>query len=99
MNIVTLDEIKANSRILQLNEQEEQNLLQVGETAEEMVLNMVDRSLGELYSKYGSIPSPIKRAVLALADHLWTHPGIVTSGRLSGVPYTIDAMVKHYAKL
>ena len=40
MNIVTLDEIKANSRILHLNEQEEQNLLQVGETAEGLKLEI-----------------------------------------------------------
>jgi uncharacterized phage protein (predicted DNA packaging) len=97
LNIVTLEEIKANARI---EGTAEDTLIQgMGEAAEQAVLNLIDRSLEDITEEYGTVPAPIKHAVLMYTNHLYEHRSIVNPTALYNIPYSIDALIKHYIKL
>lgn len=97
MNVVTLKQIKQNSRIL--SSEEDDLLEQAGDTAEAMVENMLNRTYDSLVDEFGAMPAPIVRAILVLADHLYTYRSPASPGQVYNIPYSIDAMVKPYAKL
>lgn len=97
MDIVTLLQIKQNSRIL--GDDENDVLEQIGDTAEAIVQNIMNRDFESLIDEYGAIPAPIVRAILVLADHLYTHRGVCTPSQVYSIPYSIDVMVKPYSKL
>ena len=96
MRIITLQQIKDNSRIE--STVEDAVLEQIGDAAEEMVMNLMDRTYEDVLAEFGEIPAPIVRACLALAEHLYNHRGIVSQQSLSAIPYTIDAMIKSYIR-
>lgn len=96
LRIITLNEIKANSRID--GSDEDALITSMGEAAEQGVLNVLDRSYDDIIVEYGSIPAPIKQACLALADHYYHHRGIVNPTALYNIPYTIDFALKPYIK-
>ena len=97
MNIVTLEEIKANARI---DSQEDDILLeQIGEAAEQTVLNLLERDLDDIRAEFHCVPAPIKQAVLMMATHLYEYRGVVNPTALYNVPYSIDAMLKPYIRL
>ena len=97
LKIVTLDAIKKNLRIE--SEHEDELLLSLGETAEQAVLNLVNRSLEDIVAEFVDVPAPIRQAVLMYTNHLYEHRGIVSPTALYNIPYSIDALVKHYIKL
>ena len=96
MTIVTLKEIKNNSRIE--GDAENDYLESLGETAEVTVLNLIERTKEDIESEFGKVPAPIRHAILMYADHLYNHRGIVNPTALYNVPYSIDAMVKPYIR-
>lgn len=96
MRVITLEQIKANSRIE--TDSEDAILEQIGDAAEQMVANLMDRRFDDLIDEFGDIPAPVVRACLALAEHLYNHRGVVTSQSLSAIPYTIDAMITPYIR-
>ena len=96
MNIVTLKEIKNNSRIE--GDAENDYLASLGETAEVTVLNLIERTKEDIEAEFGKVPAPIRHAILMYADHLYNHRGIVNPTALYNVPYSIDAMVKPYIR-
>ena len=97
MEIVTIDEIKKNSRIDA--DYEDDLIEQIGETAEAMVQAVMERSFADLVEEYGDVPAPVRRAVLCLADHLYVQRSAVSGGSMYSVPYTIDFMLKPYCRL
>ena len=96
MNIVSLEEIKANSRIE--GNAEDTLLESLGEAAEVTVLNLIERTQEDIEAEFGKVPAPIRQAILMYADHLYNHRGIVNPTALYNVPYSIDAMIKPYIR-
>ena len=96
MTIVTLKEIKNNSRIE--GDAENDYLESLGETAEVTVLNLIERTQEDIEAEFGKVPAPIRHAILMYADHLYNHRGIVNPTALYNVPYSIDAMSKPYIR-
>ena len=96
MTIVTLKEIKDNSRIE--GDAENKYLESLGETAEVTVLNLIERTQEDIEEEFGNVPAPIRHAILMYADHLYNHRGIVNPTALYNVPYSIDAMIKPYIR-
>lgn len=96
MTIVTLEEIKANSRIE--GNAEDTLLESLGEAAEVTVLNLIERTKEDIEEEFGKVPAPIRQAILMYADHLYNHRGIVNPTALYNVPYSIDAMIKPYIR-
>ena len=96
MTIVTLKEIKDNSRIE--GDAENDYLESLGEAAEVTVLNLIERTQEDIEAEFGKVPAPIRQAILMYADHLYNHRGIVNPTALYNVPYSIDAMIKPYIR-
>ena len=96
MTIVSLEEIKANSRIE--GNAEDTLLESLGEAAEVTVLNLIERTQEDIEAEFGNVPAPIRQAILMYADHLYNHRGIVNPTALYNVPYSIDAMIKPYIR-
>lgn len=96
MTIITLEEIKANSRIE--GNAEDTLLESLGEAAEVTVLNLIERTQEDIEAEFGNVPAPIRQAILMYADHLYNHRGIVNPTALYNVPYSIDAMIKPYIR-
>lgn len=96
MTIVSLEEIKANSRIE--GNAEDTLLESLGEAAEVTVLNLIERTQEDIEAEFGKVPAPIRQAILMYADHLYNHRGIVNPTALYNVPYSIDAMIKPYIR-
>ena len=96
MTIVSLEEIKANSRIE--GNAEDTLLESLGEAAEVTVLNIIERTQEDIEAEFGKVPAPIRQAILMYADHLYNHRGIVNPTALYNVPYSIDAMIKPYIR-
>ena len=96
MTIISLEEIKANSRIE--GNAEDTLLESLGEAAEVTVLNLIERTQEDIEAEFGNVPAPIRQAILMYADHLYNHRGIVNPTALYNVPYSIDAMIKPYIR-
>lgn len=96
MTIISLEEIKANSRIE--GNAEDTLLESLGEAAEVTVLNLIERTQEDIEAEFGKVPAPIRQAILMYADHLYNHRGIVNPTALYNVPYSIDAMIKPYIR-
>ena len=96
MTIITLEEIKANSRIE--GNAEDTLLESLGEAAEVTVLNLIERTQEDIEAEFGKVPAPIRQAILMYAAHLYNHRGIVNPTALYNVPYSIDAMIKPYIR-
>ncbi len=96
MELLTIDEIKANSRID--GDGEDVYLRHVGAPAEKMVPTALRRKFYDLEAEYGAVPPEVRHAVLMLADHLYTHRG-ATAMQAVAIPYGVQAMVTPYIKL
>ncbi len=100
MTFLTIDEIARNARVEDWAVSEEQPLLQaIGDTAERMVFDLLDRTADDLLEQEGgTLPGPVHHAMVMLATHLYEHRAPLTTGSIAAVPYTIDAMLKPYIK-
>lgn len=96
LQIITLEEIKANARIE--GNAEDALLESLGEAAETTVLNLIERSYTDLVAEFTYIPAPIKQACLMYTNHLYEHRGIVNPTALYNIPYSIDAMLRSYIR-
>ena len=94
MKYLTLEMIKSHSRI---QFDCEDDLLQLyAESAEDTVLNMLNRSYDDLVSAYGEVPKPVIQATLMLVDNSYINRSPVSPQQLYQVPYTIDVLLKPY---
>jgi len=97
MKWLTLERIKQNSRI---DDDSEDALLELyGESAEETVLNIIDRSYEEVVETYGDVPKALIHASLMLVDLSYQQRMPISTQNLYVMPYTFDVLVKPYMRL
>ena len=66
MKWLTLNEIKDQLRMERDFDDENDKLEMYGDSAEEMVLELCQRSYDDFMTKYGKIPTPVREASLLL---------------------------------
>ena len=71
MKWLTLPKIKAQLRIEPDFHDEDEWLEDAGETAEDAILEVLNRSYEDLYEVYGRIPAPVRQASLMLVASLY----------------------------
>ena len=96
---LTLERIKQQCRIEPEFTDEDAILTEYGESAEETLLNYLNRSYEDIMSVYGRIPAPLRQASLMLVDTSYQYRSPVSTQNMSLVPYTFDLMVKPYMRL
>lgn len=99
MKWLTIEQIKAQCRIEQDFTAEDELLEMYGESAENTVLNLLNRTLEDIVEQYGRIPMPIKHATLLLVDNAYKERSPISPQNMSAVPYTFDLMLKPYMRL
>ena len=99
MKFLTFDEIKAQLRLDDEQAELERTIIERHAcSAEDAVLNVCNRTVTELYSIYGEIPSGLVVAALLLTDDLYNHRGTVSPAAVYHLP-AFDINVKPYMKL
>ena len=97
MKWLTIDWIKQHSRI---DFDCENELLELyGESAEQTVLNVCNRTIEGIADTYGEIPKPLYVAALMLVEVSYTQRAPISQQNMYTVPYAFDMMVKPYIKL
>lgn len=99
MKWLTLKQIKAQLRIEPYYTDEDTLLEMYGDSAEEVLLNYLNRTYEEVAEKYDGIPAPLRHASLMLVDTSYQYRSPVSAQNMSIVPYTFDILVKPYMKL
>ena len=99
MKWLTLEQIKAQLRIEPDFTVEDDLLLSYGESAEETLLNYLNRPYQDIIEAYGKMPMPLKQASLMLVDVSYQYRSPVSVTKISIVPYTFDILVKPYMRL
>lgn len=93
----TIDYIKKHSRISYDDDADVIELYIV--SAEQTILNLINRTYQELLEQYGEVPAPIRQATLLLVDHSYTQRSPASAQNMSIVPYSFDILVKPYMRL
>lgn len=98
MKYITLEYIKAHSRIDELRENlgETDLVILYAESAEQTVLNYLNRSLEDLIDNYAEVPAPVMHATLMLVDLSYMQRSPISVQNLYTVPYTFDVLLKPY---
>ena len=101
MKWLKIDYIKQHSRI---DYDCEDGLLELyGESAEETVLNVINRTYDEVVAKFGTedkpIPAALIHASLLLVEVSYPQRGPISQQNMYTVPYAFDMLVKPYMKL
>lgn len=97
MKWLTLDWIKQHSRI---DFDCEDGLLEMyGDSAEDTVLNICNRTYDDLMEVYRHIPAPLYHAALMLVDTSYTNRQAVSMQSPHTMPYGFDLLVKPYMRL
>ena len=100
MKFLKFDMIKAQLRLDDEQAQLEHDLLEMyGESAEETVLNTMNRTLEDIIAQYGRVPKPIVHATLMLVDNAYKERSPISPQNMSVVPYAFDLMLKPYMRL
>ena len=105
MRWLTLEMIKAHLRID--GNEEDGYLILLGNSAEETVLDYLNRSFDDLLAKFGTtgtdgqrqVPAPLIEASLMLCTNSYENRGVASVNNLYTVPYGFDARIKPYMKL
>jgi uncharacterized phage protein (predicted DNA packaging) len=97
MKWLTVPLIKQHCRID--GDGEDELLAMYGESAEDTVLEVIQRSYTEVMERWGEVPKPLVHASLLLVSQSYEHREAVTSQSMYAVPYAFDMMVKPYMKL
>ena len=97
MKWLSIDYIKQHSRI---DFDCEDGLLEMyGDSAEDTVLAVCNRTYDDLVEVYGHIPAPLYHAALLLVDNSYQNRTPASPQQLYVVPYGFDLLVKPYMKL
>lgn len=99
MKWLTLEKIKWQCRIEPEFTDEDELLEMYGESAEEVLLQYLNRTYEDLIEVYGHIPAPLCHASLMLVDVSYQYRSPVSTQSMSQVPYTFDLLVKPYMRL
>lgn len=68
-------------------------------SAEETILNLLQRTYENLIETYGDVPAPIRHATMVLVDNSYQFRTPQVSTNLYQVKYGIDLMLKPYMVL
>jgi len=99
MKFLTVDQIKAQLRLDDAQAELERDLLEMyGESAEDAVLNVCNRTVTDIFEIYGQIPSGLVVAALLLTDDMYNHRGTISPTSVYQLP-TFDINVRPYVKL
>lgn len=97
---LTLESIKQQLRIEPEFTLEDDLLTEIGESAEETVLEYCNRSYNEIVEKWGKFPTNLVRASKLLCTISYEQRSGVSAQNMSIVPYgNFDNLVKPYMKL
>ena len=99
MKWLTLERIKQQLRIEPDFNEEDDLLEEYGESAEEVLLNYLNRSYEDVIEVYGHVPAPLRHASLMLVDTSYQYRSPVSAQNMSLVPYTFDLLIKPYMRL
>lgn len=100
MKYLTFERIKQQLRLDDAQAEMENDLLTMyGESAEEVVMNTIQRDYQNIMETYGAVPAPIIHAALMLVDVSYQHRSPVSPQNMSTVPYTFDLLLKPYMRL
>lgn len=100
MKFIKFEQIKQQLRLDDEQAQLEHDLLEMyGESAEETVLNTMNRTLEDIIEQYGRVPKPIEHATLMLVDNAYKERSPISPQNMSVVPYAFDLMLKPYMRL
>ena len=99
MKWLTLQKIKAQCRIDDINTEEDELLEMYGESAEEAVLNALGRSYEDLIEVYSRVPVPVAHASLMLVDLSYQYRSPIGSQNMYQVLYAFDLLLKPYMRL
>ena len=99
MKFLTFDQIKAQLRLDDQQAEDEHDLLELyGESAEDTVLNIINRSYTEVVEHYGEVPKGLYVAALMQVEASYDHRSTVSPQQLYNVP-GFSLHVKPYIKL
>ena len=96
---LTIERIKQQLRIEMDYHDEDELLSMYGESAEEVLLNHLNRSYEDVMEVYGHVPAPLVHASLMLVDTSYQYRSPVSAQSMPLVPYTFDILVKPYMRL
>lgn len=97
LEVITLEEFKANSRIE--GSEEDAVLERLAMAAESMVFRAIRRPWYEVESAYGGIPPEVRQAVLMVADHLYANRGETSGVQQYRLPLGVRDMLSPFIKL
>lgn len=70
-----------------------------GDSAEESILKLCNRTYEDFIADYGCIPTPIRHATLLLIAHSYDNRSPVTAQQQKAVSHTFEMLVKPYERL
>ena len=95
MRYLTLDQIKAQCNIDKAYEGDDEFLELLAESAEDMVEQLLDCNLEELYAERGEMPASIQHALRMLVDWMYSQQR-GSSGEAIDIPTAIYQILKLY---
>ena len=99
MKWLTLNEIKDQLRIERDFDLEDDKLTGYGESAEDVILEICQRTYDDFIDTYGGIPRPIWEATLLLVSMSYQQGAAASTQQMYAVPYAFDMKVKPYMRL
>ena len=99
MKWLTLNEIKHQLHIEEDFKDEDSRLTGFGESAEDIILQVCNRTYDDFIDKYGGIPSNIREASLLLVTQSYEHRSSGSMQQVYPVPQGFDFLVKPYIRL
>ena len=97
MKWLTIPDIKKQLRIDFDDEDDELELY--GSSAEDTVLNYMNRTYQDLLENFGEVPAPIIQASLMIVEVSYQHRAPINPTSLYMVPYSFDILVKPFMVL
>lgn len=93
----TIEYVKSHSNLTYNDEDED--ILEMIASAEQTILNTLNRTYEDLIEEYGDIPAPIREVTLMMVDDSYTHRGSTEPTQLHIVQYHLDMKLKPYMRL
>ena len=92
--------IKAQLRLDDEQAQAEHDILELyGDSAEDTVLNLCNRTITDIFEQYGMVPKALVHATLMLVDNAYKERSPISPQSISTVPYAFDLMLMPYMRL
>ena len=99
MKFLTADLIAKHLRLDCAEDENELITTVYAASAEESVLNILQRPLDSLILEYGKVPMPVIHAALILTEHFYTNRSSVAYQQLSQVPFSVSTLLTPYLRL